>query len=76
MQKPNIIKWFSEVIYVDIDTGEILPKHIAEREYLIIKKSKHYEFKNEIGRNGNKESYGIIRHHRECKKNGQQRLFE
>lgn len=60
-------KWYTELIYVDEDTGEILEKELIKRkDYLRIKKFvKHKKIDN-----------GIIKKIIwQCQKNRQQKLF-
>lgn len=38
----NEIKWITKVIYVDVDTGEILEESTVKSEYIIIKRKKKY----------------------------------
>ena len=62
--KNNGIRWTSKTIFVDIDTGEILTKHNAKTNYLIIKKTKNAEV-NTIG------TAGTIIWTNECRKSRQ-----
>jgi len=54
MEKKEYVahKWYSKTIYVDIETGEIISKKLANRDYIILKTEK----KNRI--------WKIQQHHR------------
>lgn len=60
-------KWYTELMYVDEETGEILKKELIKRkDYLRIKKHvKHKKIENGI----------IKRILWQCRKNRQQKLF-
>jgi hypothetical protein len=61
----KITKWYTTTEWVDIETGELIPKHVAVREYYIINKTK----KTEIN-----ENYGILKYTNECRPTKQQRI--
>lgn len=61
-------KWFTEIVYVDIETGEIITKSLAEREYYETGKKSQETITN--------EKYNIKRYTKECRKHGRLRLFE
>lgn len=62
----KITKWYTTTEYVDIETGEMLPKNVAVREYYIINKTKKTELN---------ENYGLIKYINECRRTKQQTLF-
>lgn len=60
------INWKANTVYVDTETGEIIPKTIAKRNYIIIKKiKKTYVYK----------STGTITYTNECIRSRQIKLF-
>lgn len=62
----EIIKWRSNTIYLDEDTGEILDKNNAIMNYTIIKTTKHSHVY---------KSTGNITYTNECRKSNQLKLF-
>lgn len=60
------IKWTSKTEYVDVETGEVITKSLAEREYI-----KKRSTKFTIIQNNN----GTIKWITECERNRQQKLF-
>lgn len=49
-----ITKWYTEMTYVDIHTGEIITKSLFEREYTTIETEKKIEINHE-------KNYGLIK---------------
>lgn len=69
MNKTPVIKWNSNTIYIDVETGEIITKYRTEKDnYVIIKTTKNVKF------NTNK-TIGYIEYTKQCRRNTQQQLF-
>jgi len=66
-RKDTTVKWYTVTEYVDVETGEIITKSEYERNYYatgIIQKTTEKNHK-----------YGITKITKECRRNGQTRLF-
>ena len=63
------INWITKSVFVDVDTGEVLPytneRQLKYTEYIIINKTKKTELN---------ESNGIIRMKNECRHTGQSEI--
>lgn len=70
----KINKWYTVVEYIDIETGEIITKSLAKREYKILKKTKNIEILETVINHEIKKN-GYIKYTAECEKNRQLRLF-
>lgn len=64
----HVKDWKSSSEYVDIDTGEIITKRKALRDYQILNKSKKVEINKNNGT-------GLIRYTNECRKSIQLELW-
>lgn len=63
------LKWFTVSEYVDIETGELIPKSEIENGiYYIKNKTKSHEINEQ-------QNYGIRKFINECKRTGQTKLF-
>jgi len=62
------LKWFTAVEYVDVETGEIITKSEKERNYYVVGNETRTEINNE-------KKYGIKYIRKNCRRNGQQKLF-
>lgn len=60
------IKWYTTNEYVDVETGEIITKSKAEREYIITRKTKEYK---------NNGKYNEIKISNECRRDNQLTIF-
>lgn len=58
-------KWVTITEYVDLETGEVIPKATMEREYYKVRSTPKYE---------ENENYRIRKYTTECRRNGQQKL--
>ncbi|WNK14255.1 MAG: hypothetical protein [Microvirus sp.] len=67
----EIEKYWTTTEYIDIDTGEIISKKNATENYIIIKKQRHVNIKQEI-KHRRKYNIGIVTYRYECTKNGSQ----
>lgn len=67
----KVQQWYTEVIYVDCDTGEQLTKAIAVERYKIYRKFKKIKI-NETS----EKTIGINTIIVECKRDSQGKLFE
>lgn len=70
----HVDKWYTTIEYIDIDTGEIITKSLAKREYIQLRKTKKIEIIKIII---NKEvlKHGNIKYTAECEKNKQTTLW-
>lgn len=70
----TIKRWYTISEYIDGETGEILKKEIALKEYRSLKKTKRTEIKETII-NNEIINYGYITWQHECCKREQLKLF-
>ncbi|WVR22117.1 MAG: hypothetical protein [Malazfec virus 2] len=77
------MKWSTVQIFVDQQTGEVLTKQEAKLNYFTVKKIKNVKIVKEIiwreiehKRVGETTKRGIVEWTVECRRHGQQRLFE
>jgi hypothetical protein len=63
----KITKWYTTTEWVDIETGELIPKNVAVKKYYIVNKTKKTELN---------ENYGILKYTNECRPTNQRELFE
>ena len=61
----KITKWYTTTEWVDIETGELIAKNVALKEYYIINKTKKTELN---------ENYKIIKYTNECRNRNQRKL--
>lgn len=61
--------WKTNIIWVDVETGEIITEREAKEKYIIINKIKNATTNRTTNR-------GTIEQRNECKRNKQRNLFE
>jgi hypothetical protein len=59
-------KWYTEIQYVDIETGEIIDKKVFTEKYYKTNQTRKIEIY---------ENYGIIKYITECRNRNQTKLF-